>query len=223
MSFEPALAALASVATLLSLGVPALAQDRPGAEALAAQAELLAVESLPMLRELLAIPNDAHHHDDIELNVRWCEQAFAERGFGTRRLATEGLPLLLAQLEPERSRQGRRTVLVYLQMDGQPVDATRWQQQDPHRPVLMERQGDRWSELPWSRARDGFEREWRVFARSASDAKGPVAMFLAALDGVRARGWDPPFDLKVIMDFEEELGSPRPAGRGRALSARAGG
>lgn len=45
-------------------------------------------------------------------------------------------------------------------------------------------------------------------ARSASDAKGPVSMFLAAIDAMQAAGFTPNFNMKVIMDFEEELGSP---------------
>ena len=44
--------------------------------------------------------------------------------------------------------------------------------------------------------------------RAASDAKGPVAMFLRALDLFDGHGFEQLFDLKVIMDFEEELGSP---------------
>src|SRR5690606_33510314 len=54
----------------------------------------------------------------------------------------------------------------------------------------------------------GFDPEWRLFARSASDAKGPVAMFLAALDALAATGREPTSALRVVMDFEEELGSP---------------
>jgi acetylornithine deacetylase/succinyl-diaminopimelate desuccinylase-like protein len=34
-------------------------------------------------------------------------------------------------------------------------------------------------------------------------------MFLAALDAVRSAHYEPGFNLKVIMDFEEELGSPQ--------------
>jgi acetylornithine deacetylase/succinyl-diaminopimelate desuccinylase-like protein len=47
-----------------------------------------------------------------------------------------------------------------------------------------------------------------TIARSASDAKGPVAMFLTALDAMNAQGLAPNFNLKIIMDFEEEPGSP---------------
>ncbi len=34
-------------------------------------------------------------------------------------------------------------------------------------------------------------------------------MFLAALDAIEEEKIDPNYNIKVIMDFEEELGSPR--------------
>ena len=51
--------------------------------------------------------------------MQWCEKAFAHRGFKTERINTETVPLLLAtRLNPK----AKKTVLVYLQIDGQPVD-----------------------------------------------------------------------------------------------------
>ena len=50
--------------------------------------------------------------------------------------------------------------------------------------------------------------DWRIFARSASDSKGPIAQFLAALDAPAAAGRQTDFDMKVIVDTEEEMGSP---------------
>ena len=48
----------------------------------------------------------------------------------------------------------------------------------------------------------------RIFARSTSDAKGPVVMFLAAMDALEKIGKNPNYNLKVILDYEEEMGSP---------------
>ena len=98
--------------------------------------------------------------------------------------------------------------MVYLQIDGQPVDSTRWFQESPYLPTLkrINPQGE-WNALPWE-AIENYEDDWRVFARSASDAKGPVAMFLTALDAMAFQHITPNYNLKVIMDFEEELGSP---------------
>ena len=41
-----------------------------------------------------------------------------------------------------------------------------------------------------------------------TDAKGPVVMFLNAMDVLENKKIEPNFNIKVIMDFEEELGSP---------------
>ena len=85
--------------------------------------EEYAKASFPQLKELLGIPNDAHFPKEIEKNVKWCEQHFTKRGFTTSRLETPAAPLLLA----ERKVSGAaKTVLIYLQVDGQPVDANFW-------------------------------------------------------------------------------------------------
>ena len=165
-----------------------------------------ALESFPILKDILSIPNDAFNHEDIAKNVAWCEKAFRARGFGTTQLRTSTVPLLLA----ERRHEGaEKTVLIYLQIDGQPVGFTRWSQPSPYIPTLKKRHEDgTWEAIDWENI-ENYDDDWRVFARSASDAKGPVAMFLAALDGIEKLKKRPNFNIKVIMDFEEEMGSPR--------------
>ncbi len=167
-----------------------------------------AQKSLPQLKELLAIPNDAHYHDDIEINVRWCEEHFRKRGFTTKRLDTPAVPLLLA--ERQSSNKNARTVLIYLQVDGQPVDSSFWSQDNPYHAVLKERSPDGdWQIIDWGLLyEEEIDPEWRIFARSTSDSKGAVNMFLTAIDMIGDEGFDPNFHMKVIMDFEEEIGSP---------------
>lgn len=159
-------------------------------------------------RQLLAIPCDAHFPADIERNVQWAEAAFAKRNFTTQRLETEiDIPLLLA--ERRCSNPEAKTVLAYLQLDGQPVDSSFWFQPSPWDAVLKEEQeGEGWVQIPWEKLDGPLDPDWRIFARATSDAKGPVMMFLAALDALREMGQEPDYHLKVIMDFEEELGSP---------------
>ena len=165
-----------------------------------------AKSSFPLLKELLSIPNDAFYPEDIEKNVQWCEKAFSKRGFTNTRIPTETVPLLLAE---RKHAKAKKTVLIYLQVDGQPVDSTRWDQETPYTPTLK-KPGESigWETLPWNSIAN-YQDDWRVFARSASDAKGPVAMFLAALDAANELGVVPNYNIKVIMDFEEELGSPQ--------------
>ena len=182
---------------------PASAQ--PSADELVTLVESQLARSWPLLRSALTIPNDAHFPDHVEANVAWAEKEFGHRGFETTRLETGGPPILLAT----RPAAGPApTVMIYLQLDGQPVDPSRWEQRDPYQPVLKKRSADGWVEVPWTSLTDGYEPELRVFARSASDAKGPVVMLLSALDILAAERLEPSFGLKVIMDFEEELGSP---------------
>lgn len=164
-----------------------------------------AKKSFPLLKELLSIPNDAFYHDAIEKNVAWCESAFEQRAFTTKRIETSTVPLLLAE---RQHRKAKKTVLIYLQIDGQPVDSTRWDQESPYIPVLKKKKANgEWETIAWENIVD-YNDDWRVFARSASDAKGPVAMFLTALDAAKEAKIVPNYNIKVIMDFEEELGSP---------------
>lgn len=166
------------------------------------------IESLPMFRELLALANDAHFPADIEKNIQWCEEAFAKRGFTSQRLQTPTVPLLLA--ERKSKKKNAKTVLIYLQVDGQPVAPPFWNQKNPYRAELMEQNAEgNWAPISWERIGQNPDPDWRIFARSASDAKGPVAAYLTALDMIRDEKKKIPFHMKVILDFEEELGSPQ--------------
>lgn len=157
------------------------------------------------LKEFLSIPNNASFPDHVERNVQWCEQAFAQRGFKTQRIITPGPPLLLANFDAPNA---EKTILIYLQIDGQPVDSSRWEQESPYDPVLKQKDGDSWKIIDWQNEGAEYDDDWRVFARSAADAKGPVIMFLTAWDIAKAHLNLPNYNVKVIMDFEEELGSP---------------
>lgn len=169
-------------------------------------AQAAAEASIPELRACLAVANDAHFPADVEANVRWAEGAFAKRTFRTRRLDTGGPPLLLAESYADASTD---TLLVYLQMDGQPVDSTFWRQPHPYGAVLKRQvAGKGWVDVSWDAFQQNWRDDYRVFARSTADAKGPVVMFLAAWDALRQNRIAPTHNVKVVLDFEEELGSP---------------
>ena len=186
---------------LTSLGVYAQKQAK-----LNDLAEEFTHKSLPLFKEVLSIPNDAFNSDWIEKNVAWTESSFSQRGFRTQRITTSAAPLVLATRTFPKA---KKTVLVYLQMDGQPVDPSRWAQEDPYQPVVKQQNSDgEWETIDWSRISD-YDDDWRIFARSTSDAKGPVVMFLAAMDALDKIGKSPNYNLKVILDFEEEMGSPQ--------------
>uniref|UniRef100_UPI004049525A M20/M25/M40 family metallo-hydrolase n=1 Tax=Fulvivirga sp. TaxID=1931237 RepID=UPI004049525A len=205
MSFNRVFRIVVALLVLL-VGVNITNAQKLTEEKLDAMAAKYAQQSFPMLKELLSIPNDAIYPKDIEKNIQWCESAFGERKFTTTRIETSTVPLLLAE---RKVKKPKKTVLIYLQIDGQPVDTTRWFQDSPYIPALkMKTATGEWEEMDWSKI-ENYDDDWRVFARSTSDAKGPAAMFLAAIDAIDDNKISPNFDMKVIMDFEEELGSPR--------------
>jgi acetylornithine deacetylase/succinyl-diaminopimelate desuccinylase-like protein len=163
-------------------------------------------EALALYREFLSMPNVADKPDDIERLLVWLEGAFTERGFDVRRLATAGNDSLYAGRLIDGA---ETTLLVYLQADGQPVDPSAWDQADPFVPVMKAgSEGGAFVEIEWPKEQDELDPEWRVFARSAADSKGPMAQFLVAIELLDRLGWEQDYSIKVIVDTEEELGSP---------------
>jgi acetylornithine deacetylase/succinyl-diaminopimelate desuccinylase-like protein len=206
----------ATAALALMPATPVEARQAMSSERIAQLTDAHAADAFRLYRELLAFPNDANHPDDIARLSEWLEARFTERGFGVERLEMPGSDALLATRDAP---DADRTVLIYLQADGQPVDPSAWHQESPWTPTLKARKPgapatsvdghpDQWETLPWDRLYDAPDPEWRMFARSASDSKGPIAQFLSAISLLDAAGVTPDFDMKVIIDTEEEMGSP---------------
>ena len=172
-----------------------------------------AQQNLPELLDLLAIANVADQPADIQRNATFLEQAFAKRGFKVRRVDNPARrPAVLAEL-PGADPQAR-TVLLYAHFDGQPVIPENWSQQDPFRPVVKRRDAaGKWQEVGRQALQTNpLDPELRVFARSASDDKAPIMMILTAIDLLRAQKKSPAINVKVLLDPEEEMGSPSLAG-----------
>src|SRR5206468_5548629 len=97
-----------------------------------------------------------------------------------------------------------RTILFYLHYDGQPVDPSHWAQPDPFRPVLRAGSLEQGAEKVTDFSdRATFPDDWRIYARSAGDDKGPIQAFLSAIDAI---GGKPTSNIKVILHGEEEGG-----------------
>jgi len=204
--FRPTLPA-ALAALVLTLGATHASR---AAELAPADAATFAQATYRDYFDLLALPNDAIVPADVRKNVDWLEAAFRRRGFATRQLANDGKPMLFAELPG--ADPARRTVLFYMHLDGQPVLPAQWAQKSPWTPVLKQRdaQGE-WREIDAAAlldARAAFDPEWRVFGRSSADDKAPIMMFLAAIDALKARGAAAGVNVKVLLDSEEEKGSP---------------
>jgi acetylornithine deacetylase/succinyl-diaminopimelate desuccinylase-like protein len=173
----------------------------------------VAQDNVPEFLQLLSIPNVADNAGDIRNNAAFIEAALKKRGFRTQLLQNPAnRPLVFAQLDAPDA--GRRTVLFYIHFDGQPVIPERWSQASPFSPVVKQRDANgAWVEVPRARLQaTPFGPELRVFARSASDDKAPIMMLLTAIDLLKAEGAAPQLNIKLILDSEEEIGSPSLAG-----------
>ena len=156
------------------------------------------------LRDFVAIPNDALEHADINRNITWLTKKFNERGFNTTVLPTEGESLFFAALPLEDKKP---TILFYMHFDGQSVDKSKWDQPNPYEVVLKADDGEAWKTISFDELNNDIDYDWRLFGRSTSDDKGPIVMFLNAIDLLKKNNQTLAFNVKVILDGEEERGS----------------
>ncbi len=158
------------------------------------------------LVELLAIPNVAADRENIRKNAARLRNMLARRGFTAETLETTGNPLVWGELKAPGA---TRTLLLYAHYDGQPVNPQDWRQPSPFTPILRAgRMEDGGAEVPGLATSERFDANHRIYARSASDDKAPIVALLAAVDALKASGLQPSSSLRVILDGEEEAGSP---------------
>ena len=163
------------------------------------------------LVEFLAIPNIASDTPNIQKNATHLVEMLEARGIETHLLPITGRgPVVFGKLI---SPEAKRTVIFYAHYDGQPVDPAAWTDGAPFEPVLrseaIEAGGKR---IPFpangAARRGAYNDDWRIYARSASDDKSPIVALLAALDALQAKKIPLAVNLKVILEGEEEVGSP---------------
>ncbi|HYG61999.1 MAG TPA: M20/M25/M40 family metallo-hydrolase, partial [Thermoanaerobaculia bacterium] len=175
---------------------------------------------LQELAGLLAIPNVAAADPaSIQRNAEHLQEMLRRRGFATRILKAgeTSRPAVFGEM---KSPGATRTVVFYAHFDGQPVDPKAWTS-DPWKATLRTgKLGDPATrEVDIASHNGPFDGEWRIYARSASDDKGPIVAMLAALDALRSAGIPPSVNLKVFLEGEEEDGSPHLTDILRAHSA----
>ena len=163
------------------------------------------------LNEFLSIPNIASDTPNIQKNAAHLVEMLEARGIETHLLSIAGRgPVVFGKLiSPEAT----RTVLFYAHYDGQPVDPVAWTDGKPFEPALrdaaIEAGGKRIPFPENSAAHPGiYNDDWRIYARSASDDKSPIVALLAAIDALHDKRIPLAVNLKVVLEGEEEAGSP---------------
>jgi acetylornithine deacetylase/succinyl-diaminopimelate desuccinylase-like protein len=163
------------------------------------------------LSEFLAIPNIASDTPNIQKNAARLVEMLEARGIETHLLAITGRgPVVFGKLI---SAEAKRTVIFYAHYDGQPVDPAAWTDGKPFEPVLRDaaiEAGGKRIPFPENAAqrRAVYNDNWRIYARSSSDDKSPIVALLAAIDALRAKKIPLAVNLKLILEGEEEAGSP---------------
>ncbi len=151
-----------------------------------------APEFFAALKEWLTIPSisaDPSRHPDVRRSAEWLVAHLQATGFPVAEIweTGEGLPAVYAEwpaADPEAP-----VVLVYGHHDVQPVEPL-----------------EEWILAPFQ----PIERDGRLLARGASDDKGQVLFHcLGIRAGLAAAGQSaPPVTIKLLVEGEEESGSP---------------
>ena len=157
------------------------------------------------LFDLVAIPNVASNTADIARNAEALTRMFEKRRFLPETIATGGAPLVVAD---RRVPNAGRTITFYFHYDGQPVDAREWTHAPPFSPVIVTDPTPAGRTLTLDEVQRRIDPQWRVFGRSTSDDKSPIVAFLAAIDGLDAANIPLTSNIRVLMEGEEEAGSP---------------
>lgn len=157
-------------------------------------------EILSEFIQYLSISNVSDDVKGIEKNLDFLTCYLVPLGFEVSTWKVNDIPYLYADLNVG----GEKTLLIYLQLDALPADASKWEQPDPFSPALKKEENNQWVD---ARVGEKSLDSLALFARGASDFKGPTYSLLYALKYLSKNGLSPKVNIKVIGDTEEEKGS----------------
>jgi acetylornithine deacetylase/succinyl-diaminopimelate desuccinylase-like protein len=156
---------------------------------------------LAELVQLVSLPNIASNQADILKNANLLTTMFERRGFTISRIVTPGSPVLVARRDAANA---VGTLTFYMHYDGQPTDPKGWTMGAPFAPRAYLGQAP----VDLAATTGPINPDVRVYGRAVADDKGPIVAFLAAMDGLHDTKAVVPWNLRVVLDGEEEAGSP---------------
>ena len=146
---------------------------------------------LRRLNEFLAIPSvstRSEHREDVARCAEWLVAELRRIGLQAAAHRTPGHPVVLAHWQ---GAPGTPTILIYGHYDVQPPEPL-----------------DLWRSPPFV----GSIRDGRLYARGAADDKGQLSIHLAALEAWLSTRGSLPVNVALVIEGEEEIGSPSLAG-----------
>ena len=208
---KPHVVAVCGALFLAILSSPAFPQRLQGpdpAEVVAAINEYRATREKQILTdfaELLSMPNVAIDLDDMQRNAEHITGMLEARGFATRTLTAGNAPYIYAELEQPGATE---TLLIYAHFDGQPVQEENWAY-PPFEATLLDGTLQAGAQpVAIDEVQGQFNPEWRLYGRSAGDDKMPIVAMVHVIDALRANDIPLSVNLKLLLDGEEERGSP---------------
>ncbi len=162
-------------------------------DAVLAQVDAELDQSRERLFDLLRIPSistDPAHEKDMQRAAEWLQRQLTDLGFKVEVKPTAGHPVVLGH-HPGLPGSNAPRILFYGHYDVQPPDPLELWTSSPFDPQLV----------------DGPHGK-RVVARGAVDDKGQLMMFVEALRAWTQAGGGIPAPVTVLLEGEEEIGSP---------------
>jgi acetylornithine deacetylase/succinyl-diaminopimelate desuccinylase-like protein len=156
--------------------------------------------------DFLRLNSVSQEPEKVRVTGEWLAAALRARGLDGRVLETGGNPAVFGE---RRVPGATRTVLIYCHYDTKPIPPKGWLQPNPIEPVF--RRGlaeDGAPPLALGDVPDDGLAGLLLYARGASDDKGPIWCHLHAIELMDALGIAPSVNVKLILDGEEEIGSP---------------
>ena len=160
--------------------------------------------------EFLFLPNVAANPVGLQKNADFIMAMMKKRGIQKVQLlqaTTPGVPpVVYGEVMVPGAKQ---TLIFYAHYDGQPVNPAQWAKGlDPFEPKLFSNAIDKEGTNISFPVDGNYNKDWRIYARGASDDKAGVAAILNAYDAITKSGLAPGCNLKFFFEGEEEAGSP---------------